>query len=393
YAEGYPGRRYYAGCQFVDIAEKLAIERACRLFDCRFANVQPNSGSQANQAVFMALMKPGDTFMGLDLAAGGHLTHGAPVNVSGKWFNVVSYGVRPDDNLIDMDAVARLAEEHKPKIIIAGGSAYSRHWDFARFREIANGVGAWLIADISHIAGLVAAGEHQSPVPHFDVVMTTTHKTLRGPRGATILVTERGLARDEKLGKAIDAAIIPGLQGGPHNATTAGIALAAEEAARPEFTDYARRVKRNATALAGALVDRGLTLVGGGTENHLAVIDLSGISPGLGTQVAFAMDVAGMYANRNTIPDEPASAFYPSGVRIGTPLVTTRGMTEPDMDRIGEWIARVVEIVKGERLPAERTERSGFVRAFRERYAEHPELLRIREEVKKLAEGYPLFRW
>lgn len=393
YSEGYPGRRYYEGNQIVDELERLACNRLRSLFGVPYANVQPYSGSPANSAILFATLDPGDTIMGLRLGSGGHLTHGHPnVTFSGRYFTSVQYGL--DENArINFDEMARLAAEHRPKAIIAGTTAYPFELDFARFREIADTVGAWLIADISHIAGLVAAGEHQSPVPHCDVVMTTTHKTLRGPRGATILVTERGLARDEKLGKSIDAAIIPGLQGGPHNATTAGIALAAEEAARPEFTDYARRVKRNATALAGALVDRGLTLVGGGTENHLAVIDLSGISPGLGTQVAFAMDVAGMYANRNTIPDEPASAFYPSGVRIGTPLVTTRGMTEPDMDRIGEWIARVVEIVKGERLPAERTERSGFVRAFRERYAEHPELLRIREEVKKLAEGYPLFRW
>src|ERR671916_245775 len=263
YAEGYPGRRYYGGCQFVDMAEELAIDRAKRLFDCKFANVQPNSGSQANQAVFMALMKPGDTFMGLDLACGGHLTHGSPVNMSGKWFNVVSYKVRESDQIIDMDEVASLAREHKPKLIVAGGSAYSRFWDFARFREIADEVGAFFMVDIAHFAGLVAGGAHPSPFPHAHVATTTTHKTLRGPRGGMILTN------DEDIARKVNSAIFPGLQGGPLMHVIAAKAVAFAEALRPEFKAYARAVAQNAKVLGEVLSSSGFDLVSGGTDTHL----------------------------------------------------------------------------------------------------------------------------
>jgi glycine hydroxymethyltransferase len=270
YAEGYPGRRYYGGCQFVDVAEEIAIDRARKLFGCAFANVQPNSGSQANQGVFMALMKPGDTFMGLDLAAGGHLTHGAKPNMSGKWFNVVSYGVRPDDQRIDMEAVERLAREHKPKVIVAGGSAYSRFWDFAEFRRVADAVGAYLFVDMAHFAGLVAGGVHPSPFPHAHVVTSTTHKTLRGPRGGLILTN------DEDLAKKINSAIFPGLQGGPLMHVISAKAVAFGEALTPAFRQYAQDVVDNAKVLAATLTSKGYFIVSGGTDNHLMLVDLRG---------------------------------------------------------------------------------------------------------------------
>src|ERR671916_2849362 len=305
YAEGYPGRRYYGGCQFVDIAEKLAIERACRLFECRFANVQPNSGSQANQAVFMALMKPGDTFMGLDLASGGHLTHGSPVNMSGKWFNVVSYNVRPDDQRVDMDQVERLAREHKPKVIVAGGSAYSRFWDFARFRAICDEVGAYFMVDIAHFAGLVAGGAHPSPFPHAHVVTSTTHKTLRGPRGGMILTN------DEDLAKKFNSAIFPGLQGGPLMHVIAAKAVAFAEALRPEFKLYARAVVENARALADCLSSAGYTIVAGRTDNHLMLVDLR--SRGLtGKAAETALGRAHITCNKNGVPFDPEKPFVTS---------------------------------------------------------------------------------
>src|ERR671921_1361621 len=298
YAEGYPGRRYYGGCQFVDMAEELAIERAKRLFDCRFANVQANSGSQANQAVFMALMKPGDTFMGLDLACGGHLPPGSPGNMSGKWFNVVSYKVRESDQIIDMDEVARLAREHRPKVIVAGGSAYSRFWDFARFREIADSVGAYFMVDIAHFAGLVAGGVHPSPFPHAHVVTTTTHKTLRGPRGGLILTN------DEALAKKINSAIFPGLQGGPLMHVIAAKAVAFGEALRPEFKLYAHAVVENAKALADTIGSAGYAIVAGGTDNHLMLVDLrpKGVK---GRDAEQALERAGLTCNKNAIPFDP----------------------------------------------------------------------------------------
>jgi glycine hydroxymethyltransferase len=336
YAEGYPKKRYYGGCQFVDIAEELAIERARRLFDCGFANVQANSGSQANQAVFMALMKPGDTFMGLDLACGGHLTHGSPVNMSGKWFNVVSYKVRPEDQIIDMDEVARLAAEHRPKVIVAGGSAYSRFWDFARFREIADSVGAYFMVDIAHFAGLVAGGVHPSPFPHAHVVTTTTHKTLRGPRGGMILTN------DEDLAKKLNSAIFPGLQGGPLMHVIAAKAVAFGEALRPEFKLYARAVVENAKALADTMLSGGYAIVAGGTDNHLMLVDLrpKGLT---GKAAEAALGRAHITCNKNGVPFDPEKPFVTSGIRLGTPAATSRGFGIAEFRRVGELIVETLD--------------------------------------------------
>lgn len=338
YAEGYPGRRYYGGCQFVDVAEEIAIARARELFGCAFANVQPNSGSQANQAVFMALMRPGDTFMGLDLAAGGHLTHGARPNMSGKWFNVVSYGVRPEDQLIDMEALERLAHEHKPKVIIAGGSAYSRFWNFARFRAIADAVGAYLFVDMAHFAGLVAGGVHPSPFPHAHVVTTTTHKTLRGPRGGMILTN------DEALAKKLNSAIFPGLQGGPLMHVIAAKAVAFGEALTPEFRTYARDVVDNARALAETLKRMGYAIVSGGTDNHLMLVDLR--QKGLTGKIAEeALGRAGITCNKNGIPFDPEKPTVTSGVRLGTAAATSRGFGVAEFEVIGRLIATVLDAV------------------------------------------------
>jgi glycine hydroxymethyltransferase len=343
YAEGYPGRRYYGGCQFVDIAENIAIDRAKRLFDCAYANVQPNSGSQANQAVFMALMKPGDTFMGLDLACGGHLTHGSPVNMSGKWFNVVGYKVREDDQIIDMDEVARLARENKPKVIVAGGSAYSRYWDFARFREIADEVGAFFMVDIAHFAGLVAGGAHPSPFPHAHVVTTTTHKTLRGPRGGMILTN------DEELAKKLNSAIFPGLQGGPLMHVIAAKAVAFGEALQPDFKIYARAVVENAKALASTLQAKGYAIVAGGTDNHLMLVDLRAKKL-TGKSAEAALGRAHITCNKNGIPFDPEKPFVTSGIRLGTPAATSRGFGVAEFQKVGEMIAEVLDGVsaKGE---------------------------------------------
>lgn len=391
YSEGYAGRRYYEGNQYIDQIELIAIERVKELFGVPFANVQPYSGSPANSAIQFALMEPGETLMGLSLGAGGHLTHGHPnVTFSGKYYKAVQFGLDANDR-IDFDQMLALALEHRPAVIIAGTTSYPFALDFARFREVADAVGAWLVADISHITGLIIGGEHMSPVPYVDVIMSTTHKTFRGPRGAMILVTERGLARDPQLGARIDKAIIPGLQGGPHNATTAGIAVAARLAAQPAFVAYARQMRRNADALAASLMARGIKLVGNGTENHLMVLDFTNYSVGLGTQVAYALDVAGIYANRNAIPNEPGSPFYPSGLRIGTPLVTTRGMGEAEMAQIADWIARVVDYVKHDELPTDRRERGTFVKAFKARAEADPYLLGIADEVRALAMPFPLF--
>lgn len=393
YSEGYSNRRYYEGSQVIDQIEDLARERVMSLFGVPYVNMQPYSGSPANGAIYFALMEPGDTLMGLKLAMGGHLTHGHPkVTFSGKYFNSVQYGV--DENArIDFNQVRKLAQEHKPKVIVAGNTAYPFELDFKKFREIADEAGAWLVADISHITGLVIGGQHQSPVPYADVIMSTTHKTFRGPRGAMIIVTERGMERDPKLDSKIDAAIIPGLQGGPHNATTAAIAVAAHQAAQPEFQTYTEQIRKNADTLSKSLMSKGVKLVGDGTETHLMVIDLTNHSDGLGTQVAYAMDVAGMYANRNTVPHEPCSPFYPSGVRIGTPLVTTRGMKEPEMEKIGAWIAQVIDQVKDYKMPEDKKQRTSFVKEFRKTADKDKVLIAIGKEVKELATKFPLFKW
>ncbi|UCI05970.1 serine hydroxymethyltransferase [Mesorhizobium sp. B1-1-8] len=339
YAEGYPGKRYYGGCQFVDVAEELAIERAKKLFGCNFANVQPNSGSQMNQAVFLALLQPGDTFMGLDLNSGGHLTHGSPVNMSGKWFKVVSYGVRKDDHLLDMDAIERTAHETRPKLILAGGTAYSRIWDWKRFREIADAVGAYLMVDMAHIAGLVAGGVHPSPLPHAHVVTTTTHKSLRGPRGGMIL------CNDEDIAKKMNSAVFPGLQGGPLMHVIAAKAVALGEALKPSFKVYAESIVANAKALASSLQETGLDIVSGGTDNHLMLVDLRPKNA-TGKRAEAALGRANITCNKNGIPFDPEKPFVTSGVRLGTPAGTTRGFGQAEFREIGKLIAEVLDGLK-----------------------------------------------
>jgi glycine hydroxymethyltransferase len=336
YAEGYPGRRYYGGCQFVDMAENLAIQRVCRLFDCKYANVQPNSGSQANQGVFLALMQPGDPFMGLDLAAGGHLTHGSPVNLSGRWFKVVPYGVRRDDNRIDMEALARLAEEHKPKVIIAGGSGYPRFWDFAGFRKVADSVGAHFMVDMAHFAGLVAGGVHPSPFPHAHVVTSTTHKTLRGPRGGLILTN------DEAIAKKLNSAIFPGLQGGPLMHVIAAKAVAFGEALKPEFKLYAKQVADNAKALAASLMERGFAITTGGTDNHLMLVDLRPKQL-TGKAAEASLGRAGITCNKNGVPFDTAPPMVTSGIRLGSPAATSRGFGIAEFKKVGELIAETLD--------------------------------------------------
>jgi len=336
YAEGYPGRRYYGGCEFVDAAERLAIDRAKRLFGCAFANVQPHSGTQANQGVMLALLRPGDTVLGMSLAAGGHLTHGASVNLSGKWFRAIQYGVRRQDALIDTEEVERLALSEKPKLIIAGGSAYPRVIDFKRFREIADAVGAYLMVDMAHFAGLVAGGAFPSPLPHAHVVTTTTHKTLRGPRGGMVL------CNDEEIGKKLNSAVFPGLQGGPLMHVIAAKAVCLGEALRPEFRDYARAVVENARVLAATLAERGLAIVSGGTDCHLLLVDLR--PKRLTGRVAEqALERAGLTCNKNGIPFDPEKPTVTSGIRLGSPAATTRGFGPEEFRQVGELIAEVLD--------------------------------------------------
>jgi len=336
YAEGYPGRRYYGGCGFVDVAERLAIDRAKRLFGCGFANVQPHAGAPANQAVFLALLNPGDTILGLSLAAGGHLTHGAPPNLSGKWFHAVTYGVRAEDARIDFDEVERQAETHRPRLIIAGGSAYPRVIDFARFRAIADRVGAYLMVDMAHFAGLVAGGAHPSPLPHAHVVTTTTHKTLRGPRGGMIL------SNDPEIARRIDSAVFPGLQGGPLMHVIAAKAVALGEALQPDFAAYARAVIENAQTLAQTLAASGLAIVSGGTDTHLLLVDLRPL--GLtGRDAEQVLERAGITCNKNGIPFDPQRPTVTSGIRLGSPAGTTRGFGTAEFRQVGEWIAEVLQ--------------------------------------------------
>ena len=336
YAEGYPGKRYYGGCEYADVVETLAIERAKALFGCDYANVQPNSGSQMNQAVFLALLNPGDSFMGLDLNSGGHLTHGSPVNMSGKWFTPIPYGVRAEDELLDMEQVARLAREHKPKLIIAGGTAYSRVWDFAAFRAIADEVGALLMVDMSHFSGLVAGGAHPSPFPHAHVVTTTTHKSLRGPRSGVILTN------DEALAKKFNSAVFPGMQGGPLVHVIAAKAVAFGEALQPEFKAYAAQIVANARALAASLGQHGLRIVSGGTDNHLMLVDLTPKNV-TGKSAEKGLDRAWLTCNKNGVPFDTRSPFVTSGIRLGTPAGTTRGFREAEFAQIGQLIAEVVD--------------------------------------------------
>ena len=366
YAEGYPGRRYYGGCENVDIAEGLAIERAIALFGCGFANVQPHSGAQANQAAFLATLEPGEAFLGLSLAAGGHLTHGAPPNLSGKWFKAIQYGVRREDALIDFDEVAALAKAEKPKLILAGGSAYPRIIDFARFRKIANSVGAVFMVDMAHFAGLVAAGIHPNPFPHAHIVTTTTHKTLRGPRGGMILTD------DEALAKRINSAVFPGLQGGPLEHVIAAKAVAFGEAMTPAFKDYARQVVANAKALAGALVERGYDIVSGGTDTHLLLVDLR--AKGLTGKLSEAvLERAGITCNKNGVPFDPQKPWITSGIRLGSPAATSRGFGTAEFRRIAGWIADLLDHEAG--APGN----GGALAA------------EIREEVRTLCAAFPVY--
>ena len=364
YTEGYPAKRYYGGCEFVDVVEDIARDRAKEIFGCDFANVQPHAGSQANMAAYMALVKPGDTILGMDLTHGGHLTHGSPVNFSGRTYNFVPYGVDRESGQLDYDAVEKIAEQCRPALIVAGASAYARTLDFPRFRAIADKVGAKLMVDMAHIAGLVAGGQHISPLPYADIVTTTTHKTLRGPRGGMILS-----ARGEEYGKAVNSAIFPGMQGGPLMHVIAAKAVAFGEALRPEFKDYQAQVVKNAKVLAQCLLDAGYELVSGGTDNHLMLLDLSKRDL-TGKDAEHALDLAGITANKNTVPFETRSPYVTSGVRIGTAALTTRGMKEGDMLKVGGWIVDVLSSTQNETRLGE-----------------------IRADVEKFASQFPLFAW
>jgi glycine hydroxymethyltransferase len=377
YAEGYPGKRYYGGCEFVDVVEQLAIDRVCELYGCTFANVQPNSGSQANQGVFTALLQPGDVILGQSLAAGGHLTHGAAPNQSGKWFTPVQYGVRESDGLIDYEEVAKLAREHKPKMIIAGFSAYPRVVDWAKFRAIADEVGAWFMVDMAHVAGLVAAGAYPSPLPFADVVTSTTHKTLRGPRGGIILsrfpdkvVRKTPTGKDVTLGQAINSAIFPGIQGGPLMHVIAGKAVAFGEALKPDFKAYGKQVIDNARAMGEVLKQRGLNLVSGGTDNHLLLVDLRPKNL-TGKDAEAALERAGLTANKNAIPFDPAPPMITSGLRLGTPAITTRGFGVKECEQVGQFIGDVLDaLAKGDSTATEQ---------------------RVKAEVRKLCTQFPIY--
>ncbi|MDE1856348.1 MAG: serine hydroxymethyltransferase [Candidatus Micrarchaeota archaeon] len=390
YSEGYPGKRYYGGNEFIDIVENLAIDRAKRLFGVPHANVQPYSGSPANFAIYAALCKPGDTIMGLNLPDGGHLTHGWKTSVTGQFFNSVPYHVKPD-GYIDIDEVRTLAGENRPKLIWIGATAYTRELPFEEFAKIADETGAYLIADISHIAGLVAGGAHKSPVPYAHVIMTTTHKTLRGPRGAMIMVTERGMKKDPELAEKIDKTIFPGLQGGPHDNTTAALALALLEASRPEFREYSAQVVRNSKALGDELAKRGFRLVTGGTDNHMLLVDLTKYGHGMGIYAQEALDMAGIVLNKNTIPAEPWTAFYPSGIRLGTPALTTRGMKENEMREIANYIADVVEQINGYKMLADKDLRNAELARFRNEIKQNATVLGTKAKTLALCSRFPLY--
>lgn len=387
YSEGYPKKRYYQGNKIIDDVESLAIDRAKKLFDVPYVNVQPLSGSPANTAVYFALLKPGDKLMGLSLAFGGHLTHGLALNVSGKFYKSIQYELGKD-GFLDYDAIEKMAIFEKPKIIICGYTAYPRIIDFERFGKIADKVGALLMADVAHIAGLIAAGVHPSPVPYAHIVTTTTHKTLRGPRGAMIMVTAKGLKKDPEMGKKIDSAIIPGLQGGPHDNTTAAIAVVLKEDATPEFKKYGQQVVKNAKVLGEELSRLGFDLVSGGTDNHLILIDLrnKGVN---GKIAAYALEVANIVINMNGVPFDTQPPFYPSGIRLGTPAITTRGMGKGEMLKIANWITQAIDAIKDEKLPEAKEKRSDFVKAFRLRADKNKKLLQIAKEVKTLTSKFP----
>ncbi len=389
YSEGYAGRRYYQGNKFIDEIETLAIESAKKLFKVPHANVQPYSGSPANSEVLFALLEPGETIMGMQLSAGGHLTHGHPkITFSGKYFNSVQFGL-DEKGLLDYKKIKILAKKEKPKLMLIGTTAYPLALDWKKFAEIADSVGALLVADISHVIGLIIAGVYPSPFPHAHLVTSTTHKTLRGPRGAMILVTAKGIKKDSEIPGKIDKAVIPGMQGGPHNNTTAGIAVALSEASTPSFKIYGKKVIQNAKTLAKNLKEKGLTLVADGTECHLLVIDLRPKKLS-GNVVAEALEVAGIVVNKNSVPNDHMPPFYPSGVRLGTPAVTTRGMGEKEMEKISEWIVKVIDYVESYKLPENPEARSTFMKAFKEKISKDETLLDIEGEVKTLCKKFPL---
>jgi len=389
YSEGYSGRRYYQGNKIIDEIETLAIERAKKLFGVPYVNVQPYSGSPANSEVLFALCEPGDTITGLGLTSGGHLTHGHPkVTFSGKYFNSVQFGV-DEKGLLNYPRIERLVKKEKPKLMLVGTTAYPLALNWKKFAEIADSVGAWLVADISHVIGLIVAGAYPSPFTYAHIVTSTTHKTLRGPRGAMILVTVRGVKKDPEIFSKIDKAIIPGMQGGPHNNTTAGIAIALEEATKPAFKTYGKQIVKNARVLASVLQAGGLEIVAGGTECHLLVVDLRPIKLS-GNVAAEALEVAGIVLNRNSVPNDTQPPFYPSGLRLGTPALTTRGMKEKEMKQIAEWILKVIEHVKPFKLPQKQETRSNFLKAFRGKIEKDKFLLQIAIEVKTLCQKFPV---
>ncbi len=389
YSEGYPKKRYYQGNAVIDSIESLAQERAKKLFGVPYVNVQPHSGSPANLAVYVALLEPlKDKIMGLSLAFGGHLTHGQPQSATGRFFKSSLYELGKD-GMLDFDAIEKQAIREKPKIIICGFTAYPRIIDFKKFAQIADKVGAYLMADISHITGLIIAGAHPSPVPYAHIVTTTTHKTLRGPRGAMIMVTDKGLQKDPQLGKKIDSAVIPGLQGGPHDNQTAAIAVCLKEAAAPAFKVYGKQIVKNAKALAVFLSDFGFDLVSGGTDNHLILIDLRNKKVN-GSIAAIALEVANIVVNKNGVPFDTQPPFYPSGIRLGTPAITTRGMKETEMKKVAVWINRVVEEIKKEKLPQEKEARNEFMKNFKVRVYKNKNLLRIASEVKLFTSKFPV---
>lgn len=389
YSEGYSHKRYYQGNKIIDTVEDLAVSRAKALFGVPHANVQPYSGSPANSAVYFGLLNAGDTVMGLKLSGGGHLTHGHPdITFSGKYFRPVQYDVN-EEGVIDMAEVALLAARENPQLIVVGTTAYPRQYDWAGWRAIADSVGAILLADISHIAGLVVGGVHPSPVPFADVVMTTTHKSLRGPRGAMLMVTDAGLKKDPAMGDNIDKAVFPGLQGGPHDNVTAAIAVALYEAGQPTFAEYAKQVVANARTLAATLIKGGIALTTGGTDNHLMVLDLRPQQL-VGNVVAEALEMAGIVVNKNSVPHDTNPPFYPSGIRLGTPALTTRGMKESEMEQIGKWIVEVISSVRSFRLPESKEERRTFMKSVRTSLAEESRLSAIAAEVKKLCAAFPL---
>jgi glycine hydroxymethyltransferase len=387
YSEGYPKKRYYGGQEFVDEIELLTIERAKKAFNVPHANVQPYSGSPANFAVYMALLKPGDTVMGLDLSDGGHLTHGFKASMTGQIFNSVPYHVKAD-GYINLEEVEKLALEHKPKLMWVGFTAYSREFPFEEFSKIADKVGAYLTADVSHISGLVISGVHKSPQPFVHIITTTTHKTMRGPRGGIIMVTQKGLDKDNDLAKKIDKSVFPGLQGGPHDHTTAAIGVALKEAMQPEFKDYCLQIVKNSKALAKTLMDNSQKVITGGSDNHLLLVDI-GLGQGMFAQDA--LDLAGITMNKNTIPADPSSPFYPSGIRMGTPSLTTRGMKEKEMETIGKWISDVINEIKDYELSKDKEERKLQIKKFKVEIANNEKIKKIREEVKELCKKFPLY--